>query len=89
MVVITMRPPAVKVEFDLEANAVYYGLRGGRVAKTTKKRFDSLDVLLDYDGKGRVVGFEVLNMTRGLERYPGIMGLRFIPKTLAAAPQVK
>lgn len=83
-----MRTPRVKVEFDVEANAAFYRLRGGKVAKTTPKRLDSLDVLLDYDSKGRLVGVEVLNMKKALKRDLSRMGLSIISKALAA-PRIK
>jgi uncharacterized protein YuzE len=84
-----MRAPKAKVEFDVEANTAYYTLRRGKVATTVPKRLDSVDVLLDYDSKGRLLGIEVLNMKKALERDLSKMGRNYIPKALAVAPRVR
>src|ERR1017187_9673625 len=52
---------AMKITVDRSANAAYVKLRAGRIAKTKKSNLKSLDVLLDYDKAGDVIGWEVLN----------------------------
>lgn len=84
-----MTTPKVKVELDFRTNAVYYKLRGSAVARTTKRRLNSMDVLLEYDGEGRLVGVEVLNFKRALQRYAENIGLDFVPKALEVAPTVR
>jgi len=72
-----------KVEFDAEANAAYYRLKSGMVAKTEHMKVKSVDVLVDYDRNGRVLGVEVLNMKMALESSLGRMGLELIPEIQA------
>ena len=68
----------MKIKFDIDANAAYVKLGTGRVAKTKKSKMESLDVLLDYDKAGGVVGLEVLNLEKLLKLYftPRISGIR-------------
>jgi uncharacterized protein YuzE len=73
----------MKVEFDPEANAAYYKLKAGRIAKTERMKVRSVDVLVDYDKKGHVLGVEVLNMKMALTSSLGKMGLALIPEIQA------
>ncbi|HVB95322.1 MAG TPA: DUF2283 domain-containing protein [Nitrososphaerales archaeon] len=59
----------MKIEFDIDANAAYVKLGTGRIAKTKKSKMESLDVLLDYDKTGDVIGLEVLNLEKLLKLY--------------------
>jgi len=59
----------VKISYDMDANAAYVKLRAGRVVKTEKSKMDSLDVLLDYNKAGDVIGLEVLNLKELLKLY--------------------
>ncbi|MBI2938457.1 MAG: DUF2283 domain-containing protein [Thaumarchaeota archaeon] len=70
----------VTVTFDTEANAMYYKLGKGKVARTEKKRTDSLEYLLDYNNQGNLIGVEILNMKKALELTAGQMSLFFIPE---------
>lgn len=54
------------VSFDTEANAMYYKLAPGRVAKSRKLRHNGLDYVIDLDRKGEIIGVEVLNMKKAL-----------------------
>ena len=54
------------VEFDLEANAAYFRLTKGTVSTTKKAKLESMEVLLDYDPKGELVGIELLNLNKAL-----------------------
>jgi uncharacterized protein YuzE len=54
------------VSFDTEANAMYYKLSPGRVAKSKKLRQNGLEYVIDLDRKGEIVGVEVLNMKKAL-----------------------
>ncbi len=62
----TMSKRQPTVEFDLEANAAYLRLTQGRVSTTKKAKLESMDVLLDYDPKGELVGVELLNLKKAL-----------------------
>ena len=57
---------SAKVSFDTEANAMYYRLGSGTVAKSKKLRQSGLDYVLDFDRKGEIIGVEVLNMKKAL-----------------------
>ena len=59
----------MKISYDMDANAAYVKLRAGLVAKTEKSEMDSLDVLLDYNKAGDVIGLEVLNLKQSLKLY--------------------
>ena len=54
------------VTFDTEANAMYYKLSSGRVAKSKKLKQNGLDYVFDYNANGEVIGVEVLNMKKAL-----------------------
>ncbi len=75
----------VTVTFDTEANAMYYKLGKGKVARTEKRETYSLDYLLDYDIKGQLIGVEILNMKKALELTAGQMSLFFIPEAKSMA----
>lgn len=75
--------PRAKVEFDTQANAAYYRLKRGKVARTERMKVKSVDVLVDYDSKGRVLGVEVLNMRMALASSLDRMGLSLIPEIQA------
>ena len=54
------------VSFDTEANAMYYKLSAGRVAKSKKLKQNELEYVIDLDRKGEIIGVEVLNMKKAL-----------------------
>ena len=54
------------MSFDTDANAMYYKLSLGRVAKSKKLRQNGLEYVIDLDRKGEIIGVEVLNMKKTL-----------------------
>lgn len=54
----------MKVTFDKVADAIYFSLREGKVARTTSI---SNAINIDVDGDGRVLGIEVLDVTNQFE----------------------
>ncbi len=54
------------VSFDTEANAMYYKLGSGRVARSKKLKQNGLDYVIDFDRKGEIIGVEVLNLKKAL-----------------------
>ena len=69
----------VVVSYDTDANAVYYKVGEGKVARTEKARVNGLDCLVDYDSKGEVVGYEILNMKVALGVAAASAGLTLLP----------
>jgi uncharacterized protein YuzE len=55
-----------RVSFDTEANAMYYKLSSGKVARSKKLKQNGLEYVIDLDRKGEIVGVEVLNMKKAL-----------------------
>lgn len=50
----------MQIKIDTTADALYIKLRRGKIAKTKNKG----DHLVDYDKKGNLLGFEVLNFSK-------------------------
>lgn len=50
----------MQIKIDTNADALYIKLRKGRIAKTV----DNGDHLADYDKKGKLLGFEILNLSK-------------------------
>ena len=50
----------MQFKIDTVADALYIKLRRGKIAKTK----DNGDHLADYDKKGNLLGFEVLNVSK-------------------------
>lgn len=50
----------MQIKIDTAANSLYIKLRRGKIAKTQNKG----DHLVDYDKKGNLLGFEVLNFSK-------------------------
>jgi uncharacterized protein YuzE len=50
----------MQIKIDTIADALYIKLKKSKVSKTE----DRGDYLVDYDGKGKLVGFEVLNLSK-------------------------
>jgi uncharacterized protein YuzE len=50
----------MQIKIDTIADALYIKLRKGKIAKTK----DNGDHLADYDKKGKLIGFEVLNFSK-------------------------
>ncbi len=53
----------MEIKFDKSADAVYIKLKRGRAHKTTTK---GGAFLIDFDKKGNVLGFEILNYLKNL-----------------------
>jgi uncharacterized protein YuzE len=53
----------MKVRHDPEADALYIRFSDADVAQTSEVR---PDVMFDYDGKGRIVGIEILNASKNI-----------------------
>ena len=51
----------MRVEYDKEADSVYFRLRGEKVAESVEI---SEGVIIDYDKKGEVSGIEVLSFSK-------------------------
>ena len=51
----------MEISLDLKADALYIKFQEGRFAKN--KRIDE-DTLIDLDAKGRLLGIEILNVTK-------------------------
>jgi uncharacterized protein YuzE len=50
----------MQIKLDTIADALYIKLKKGKIAKTENRG----DYLVDYDKKGKLVGFEVLNLSK-------------------------
>lgn len=50
----------MQIKFDTAADALYIKLRKGRIARTKNNG----DHLADYDKKGELIGFEILNISK-------------------------
>jgi len=50
----------MQIKIDTIADALYIKLKKGKIAKTENRG----DYLVDYDKKGNLVGFEVLNFSK-------------------------
>ena len=51
----------MEISLDLKADALYIKFQEGRFAKN--KRIDD-DTIIDLDSKGRLLGIEILNVTK-------------------------
>ena len=51
----------MEISLDLKADALYIKFQEGKFAKN--KRIDE-DTIIDLDGKGRLLGIEMLNVTK-------------------------
>jgi len=51
----------IEISLDLKADALYIKFQEGRFAKN--KKIDD-DTIIDFDSKGRLLGIEILNITR-------------------------
>jgi len=51
----------MEISLDLKADALYIKFQEGRFAKN--KRIDE-DTIIDLDSKGRLLGIEILNVTK-------------------------
>ena len=50
----------MQIKIDTAADALYIKLKKGKISKTQ----DRGDYLVDYDKKGNLLGFEVLNLSK-------------------------
>ena len=50
----------MQIKIDKTADALYIKLKKGKISKTKDKG----DYLVDYDKKGNLLGFEVLNFSK-------------------------
>lgn len=51
----------MEISLDLQADALYIKFQGGKFAKN--RRIDE-DTIIDLDSKGRLLGIEILNVTK-------------------------
>ena len=51
----------MEISLDLKADALYIKFQGGKFAKN--RRIDE-DTIVDLDAKGRLLGIEILNVTK-------------------------
>ena len=54
----------MQIKMDINADALYIKLKKGKISKTKNKG----DYLVDYDKKGNLLGFEVLNFSKKVPR---------------------
>jgi uncharacterized protein YuzE len=77
----------IKKTYDPEVDTFYISCKIGKVAKTEDKG----DYLVDYDSKGDVLGYEILNYCEVGSRLRVINGIPLIPpygaKILYTAPR--
>lgn len=69
----------IQVSFDTRANAMYYQVGKGNVARSGKLRANGLEYVLDYDARGGLIGIEVLNMRKALAVAAGEASLLLAP----------
>lgn len=67
----------MKVQYDPAADAMYIRLAEGQTADSDEVREG---VVLDYDENGRVLGIEVLNLSRRADN-PREMAFELMPST--------
>ena len=61
LMVTSTAPPTVEV--DREAEAVYVRFRRASVAKTVTRPCESMNIAIDLDAKGEVIGIEAVGLT--------------------------
>lgn len=54
----------MQIKIDTNADALYIKLRKGKIAKTKNNG----DHLADYDKKGNLIGFEILNLSKTIPK---------------------
>jgi uncharacterized protein YuzE len=54
----------MQIKIDINADALYIKLRKGKIAKTKNNG----DHLTDYDKKGTLIGFEILNLSKTIPK---------------------
>jgi uncharacterized protein YuzE len=65
----------IKKTYDPEVDAFYMKCKRGRVARTEDKG----DYLADYDTKGNILGYEIINYSAVAERLRTIDGIALLP----------
>ena len=69
----------MKIKIDITADALYIKLKRGKISKTENKG----DYFVDYDKKGGILGFEILNFSKkvpiGGRELVSVIGNRKIP----------
>jgi uncharacterized protein YuzE len=72
----------MKIKIDATADALYIKLKRGKISKTENMG----DHLVDYDKKGSILGFEILNFSKkvpaGGREPASVIGNRKIPLTV-------
>ena len=71
--------------YDPEVDAFYISRKEGNVAKT----LDKGKYLVDYDAKGDILGYEILNYSANAEQLGAIDGILLPHPREAAALEVK
>ncbi|MDD5239874.1 MAG: DUF2283 domain-containing protein [Candidatus Omnitrophica bacterium] len=72
----------ISIDWDLEANALYYKFSDKKVERTEKDKTRDIDLVLDYDKNHELVGIEVLNLKRALRASLSSMSLMFLPQRI-------
>jgi uncharacterized protein YuzE len=65
----------IKKIYDSEADAFYMKCKKGKVARTEDKG----NYLVDFDTKGNILGYEVLNYSTMAEKLRAIDGIALLP----------
>ena len=65
----------IKKIYDSEADAFYMKCKKGKVARTEDKG----NYLVDFDTKGNILGYEILNYSTMAEKLRAIDGIALLP----------
>lgn len=74
----------MKVQYDPQADAMYIRLAAGEVADSDEVREG---VVLDYDAQGRVLGIELLDVSRRTDNPRELALELLVPQPVEAAPR--
>ncbi|MGD1003429.1 MAG: DUF2283 domain-containing protein [Minisyncoccia bacterium] len=61
--------------YDPEVDAFYITCKRGKATRTEDKK----DYLVDYDAKGKILGYEILNYSMVAEKLGSIDGISLVP----------
>jgi uncharacterized protein YuzE len=65
----------IKKTYDPEADAFYMKCKKGKVARTEDKG----NYLVDFDTKGNILGYEIINYSTMAEKLRAIDGIALLP----------
>jgi len=71
----------IKKTYDSEVDAFYMKCKKGKVARTEDKG----NYLVDYDIKGNILGYEILNYSTMAEKLRVIDGIALLPPQIQKA----